>query len=202
MIDRSSQHIRQGRFGAPATVISALGSTLRRERRSLAVTLVVIVVAVMLGAAVPRLVKALLHHATPTLMMIFILVLAADPLVNLLAHLRASKLSLKAGYDLRTRVFANLGGTQSVSPDAAVRATAITNTVADVDRVEHAFESLLLGGVAGVLRIVAAIFFLGLINIPAAAIMAGTMPVFFIAHRRLSTRLVDADLTRQGVSFN
>ena len=198
MIDRSSQHIRQGRFGAPATVISALGSTLRRERRSLAVTLVVIVVAVMLGAAVPRLVKALLHHATPTLMMIFILVLAADPLVNLLAHLRASKLSLKAGYDLRTRVFANLGGTQSVSPDAAVRATAITNTVADVDRVEHAFESLLLGGVAGVLRIVAAIFFLGLINIPAAAIMAGTMPVFFIAQRRLSTRLVDADLTRQG----
>lgn len=198
MTDRSPQHIREGRFGAPATVISALASTLRRERRSLAVTILIIVVAVMLGAAVPRLVKALLYHATPTLMMIFILVLAADPLLNLLAHLRASKLSLKAGYDLRTRVFADLGGTQSVSPDAAVRAKAITNTVADVDRVEHAFESLLIGGVAGILRIVAAIFFLGLINIPAALIMAGTMPVFFIAQRRLSTRLVDADLARQG----
>ena len=185
-------------FGAPATVISALASTLRRERRSLILTLVVIVVAVALGAAVPRLVKELLYHATPTLMVIFILVLVADPVVNLLAHLRTSKLSLKAGYDLRTRVFAHIGATQSASPDAAIRARAMTRAVADVDRVEHAFESLLIGGLAGVLRIVAAITFLGLINVPAAAIMAGMMPVFFVAQRRLSNRLVDADLARQG----
>jgi ABC-type transport system involved in cytochrome bd biosynthesis fused ATPase/permease subunit/CRP-like cAMP-binding protein len=197
MTEHGSHPLDRRRFGAPATVISALASTLRRERRALISTLAVIVVAVALGAAVPRLVKALLYHATPTLMVVFILVLVADPLVNLLAHLRASKLSLKAGYDLRTRVFANLGATHPASPDAAIRAKAITNTVADVDRVEHAFESLLIGGVAGVLRIVAAIIFLGLINFPAAVIMASIMPVFFIAQRRLSSRLVNADHVRQ-----
>jgi ABC-type multidrug transport system fused ATPase/permease subunit/CRP-like cAMP-binding protein len=186
------------RYGAPGTVLAVLAPSLRRQRGALTVTIGLVVVAVALGAAVPRFVKELLYHDTPTLIVLFVLVLAADPVANHLAHLRAARVSLRAGYDLRTRVFAGVRTTHPGDVDARVRANATANTGADVDRVEHAFESLLIGGLAGVLRIVAALSFLALINVAAAVLMLCVMPVFFLAQRRLAGRLVAADHARQA----
>lgn len=190
--------LERRRFGAAAAVLAALAPSLRHQRKALATTIALVVVAVALGAALPRLVKALLYDHTPTVIVMFLIVLTADPIFNHVAHLRAAKVSLEAGYDLRTRVFAGVGVTHPAEVDAKVRANATANTGGDVDRVEHAFEALLLGGLGGILRIAAALGFLATINVAAAALLACILPVFFFAQKRLAGRLVAADHARQA----
>lgn len=192
--------VERQRLGAAAAVIRALSPSLRRQRAAVMATIALVVSAVGLGAAVPRFVKALLHHETTTVIVIFVLVLVADPIVNHVAHLRAAKVSLAAGFDLRQRVFAGVGASHPADVDAAVRSNATANTVGDVDRVEHAFESLLVGGLAGVLRIAVALVFLALINVPAAILMVCVLPAFFIAQRQLAGKLVSADHARQATA--
>jgi ABC-type multidrug transport system fused ATPase/permease subunit/CRP-like cAMP-binding protein len=188
--------IQRRRFGAAGAILSALAPSLRRQRRQLALSIALVIVAVALGAAIPRLVKALLYHETTTLIVVFVAVLIADPIFNLLAHLRTAKVSLAAGFDLRTRVFAGVSATHRNDVDASVRANATANTGALVDKVEHAFDSLIIGGLAGVLRIAAALSFLALINVAAALLMLGVMPLFFLAQRQLAKRLLVADQIR------
>ncbi|MEN9505438.1 MAG: hypothetical protein RI958_1364 [Actinomycetota bacterium] len=128
----------------------------------------------------------------------FVALLIADPIINNVGHIRAAKVSLHAGLELRNRVFVGLQSSRTGVPDAAVRANAIANSGADVDRVEHGFEMLLIGGVTGVLRIVAALYFLFTYSAFGGVLMALLVPLYFFVQARLSGRLVRADLARHS----
>jgi ABC-type multidrug transport system fused ATPase/permease subunit/CRP-like cAMP-binding protein len=162
----------------------------------LALVLLLVAAGVALGASIPRVVKGLLYKDTTSLVVVFVVLLVADPIVNHIAHLRAAKLSLRAGDALRNRAFAGLATTTPLRPGPHDRAQAVTRVGTDVDRVERGFELLLVGGVAGVLRIVAALYFLADISPAAALLMACIVPLFFIAQSRLSHHLVTADRRR------
>lgn len=197
-LDSGGAHLRRPR-GAIGAVLGALRPSLRHLRVQLGVTVAVLTIAVGIGAAIPRLVKELLHHGgSATVLVLFIAFLVADPFINNIGHIRAAKVSLHAGLDLRNRVFVGLQESRTGQADASVRANAIANTGADVDRVEHGFEMLLIGGIPGVLRIAAALFFLSTYSPFASALMALLVPLYFVVQASLSGRLVKADAARHS----
>lgn len=184
------------RRGVVATVLVAVQPTLARSRPALAGAVALVVAGVAAGAYLPQLVKGLLYKPSPTLVAVFAVLLVADPIANHLAHLRVARLALAAGYDLRNRVFAGVVRTTPSTPTPATRAGALTGTGPDVDRVEHGFEALLVSGLAGALRIVAALWFLSLLSLPAAGLMVLIVPLFLVVETRLSDRMVAADHAR------
>lgn len=162
----------------------------------MAATMVLVVIGVGAGAYIPQVVKGLLYKPNTTLVVVFVILLAADPVINHLAHLRAARLSLGAGYDLRNRVFAGVENNSPLVNDPTTRSGAQASTGPDVDRVEHGFEQLIIGAIPGVLRIIAALWFLSRLSVPGALLMACVVPLFLIVETRLSGRLVAADQAR------
>ncbi len=159
----------------------------------MAATMVLVVIGVGAGAYIPQVVKGLLYKPNTTLVVVFVILLAADPVINHLAHLRAARLSLGAGYDLRNRVFAGVENNSPLVNDPTTRSGAQASTGPDVDRVEQGFEQLIIGAIPGVLRIIAALWFLSRLSVPGALLMACVVPLFLIVETRLSGRLVAAD---------
>lgn len=198
--DNQAGSARRSRHNsAVVEVLRALGPSLRHSKLQLATTLAVLTAAVAIGAYIPRLVKELLHHGESAQVLFwFVVFLIADPVINHLGHIRAAKLSLHAGLDLRNRVFAGLQLSRPGQADASVRANAIANIGPDVDRVEGGFEMLLIGGITGVLRIVAALYFLLTYSTLGGVLMVLLVPLFFLAQASLSGRLVAADLARHA----
>jgi len=194
---REPNHQRR-RLGTLSAVTAAVQPYLARSRGALAATMVLVVVGVGAAAYIPQVVKGLLYKPNTGLVVAFVILLVADPVLNHLAHLRAAKLSLGAGYDLRTRVFAGVEDHSPPVPDPATRSAAQTSTGPDVDRVERGFEQLIIGGIPGVLRIIAALWFLSRISVPGALLMACIVPLFLIVETRLSGRLVAADQARNN----
>jgi ABC-type transport system involved in cytochrome bd biosynthesis fused ATPase/permease subunit/CRP-like cAMP-binding protein len=183
-------------MGTLSAVIEAVRPFVMRSRAALAATLVLVVIGVAAGAYIPQVVKGLLYKPTGGLVVAFVVLLVADPVLNHLAHLRAARLSLGAGYDLRNRVFAGVETTSPLDADPSTRAGAQASTGPDVDRVEHGFEQLIIGAIPGALRIVAALWFLSRISVAGALLMACIVPLFLIVETRLSGRLVAADQAR------
>jgi ABC-type multidrug transport system fused ATPase/permease subunit/CRP-like cAMP-binding protein len=164
----------------------------------MAATMVLVVIGVGAGAYIPQVVKGLLYKPNTTLVVVFVILLAADPVINHLAHLRAARLSLGAGYDLRNRVFAGVEYNSPLVNDPTTRSGAQASTGPDVDRVEQGFEQLIIGAIPGVLRIIAALWFLSRLSVPGALLMACIVPLFLIVETRLSGRLVAADQARHN----
>lgn len=186
------------RFGTLAAVIDAVRPFLATSRGAMAATMALVVVGVGAGAYIPQVVKGLLYKPNTTLVVAFVILLAADPIINHLAHLRAARLSLGAGYDLRNRVFAGVENNSPLVNDPTTRSGAQASTGPDVDRVEQGFEQLIIGAIPGVLRIIAALWFLSRLSVPGALLMACIVPLFLIVETRLSGRLVAADQARHN----
>lgn len=184
------------RLGTLSAVIEAVRPFLLQSRPALAATMALVVVGVGAGAYIPQVVKGLLYKPNTGLVVAFVILLIADPVLNHLAHLRAARLSLGAGYDLRNRVFAGVEDHSPLITDSATRSGAQASTGPDVDRVEHGFEQLIIGAIPGALRIIAALWFLSRISVPGALLMACIVPLFLIVETRLSGRLVAADQAR------
>ncbi|CAB4873783.1 unannotated protein [freshwater metagenome] len=200
MSDHSSGASR-GWLGAPAAVLAAVAPTLRRRRGDVVVTMAVLIAGVTLSTAVPKFVKALLHHhpTAPTIVG-FLVVLALDPFVNYAGHLRAAHLALRVGFEFRCQAFADVMASSPAAVDSSTRTTAIANVVTDVDRVEHGVEALVAWLAPGALRVVIALAFLSNFSATAALLMAAAIPLFLTVEARLSGRLVAADASRQEVA--
>lgn len=192
----SQPAVGRRRLGTLSAVIEAVRPFLVQSRPALAATMVLVVVGVGAGAYIPQVVKGLLYKPNTGLVVAFVILLIADPVLNHLAHLRAARLSLGAGYDLRNRVFAGVEDHSPLITDSATRSGAQASTGPDVDRVEHGFEQLIIGAIPGALRIIAALWFLSRISVPGALLMACIVPLFLIVETRLSGRLVAADQAR------
>jgi len=166
--------------------------------KRLTLTSVALLVVLLCQALVPMQVESLLHHGewSASAFTVITVLVVVQLVTGHLAHLGAHIVTNDSAARLRVAAYQRLLRTRLMRQQGLVRSSVVARLTTDVDRVSEAFESSLVDGIPGVIRVVQSLVLLTLLERVAGIAMTVAAVVFLVLRSWVGRDLLRTDRAR------
>ena len=188
----------KGQAGAVSQLLRWYRPYLRGHAPLLAWAILTGVIVLACQAVIPLVVEELLYNGERDVLRLEALValIVLQIALGYTSHYSAGTLSVASAAKLRDRIFDHVLLTGSARQGRIARSSLITSHTTDVDNVSSAFESTLVEGLPGVIRVLQSLVLLTFIDWRAGATMTIAALAFIAIRRRIGRTMLVRDQDR------